>query len=106
MTEHEQLVERVAHPIDAIVDRAKTAAAKASARFPQPNYIALKVAEEAGEVVRGCVHFAEGRMTWEEVEGEIVQLIAMLIRLVTEGDEINGVYPPTRRLAPQPGEQK
>lgn len=30
------------------------------------------------------------------VEGEIVQLIAMIIRLITEGDHINGVYPPLR----------
>ena len=33
-------------------------------------------------------------MEWSEVEGEIVQLIAMLIRFVTEGDQINGVRPP------------
>lgn len=84
-----------AHPFDGIVARAKAAAAKASVKFPQPNYVALKIAEEAGEVVRGCVHYAENRMEWAEVEGEIVQLVAMLIRLVTEGDQINGVFPPT-----------
>lgn len=79
-----------------LVIRAHIAAAKASRKFPQPNYVTLKIAEEAGEVVRGAVHFAEGRMPWEEVEGEIVQLLAMLIRFVSEGDEINGVIPPTR----------
>lgn len=77
-----------------LVGRARTAAAKATAKFPQPNYVTLKIAEEAGEVVRGAVHFAEGRMPWDEVEGEIVQLLAMLIRFVTEGDQINGVTPP------------
>lgn len=82
-----------------LVDRARDAAAKASTKFPQPNYVTLKIAEEAGEVVRGAVHYAEGRMEWSEVEGEIVQLIAMLIRFVTEGDQINGVNPP-----PQPDE--
>jgi len=78
----------------ALVIKARQAAAKASVKFPQPNYVTLKIAEEAGEVVRGAVHFAEGRMDWSEVEGEIVQLLAMLIRFVTEGDQINGVFPP------------
>ena len=32
---------------------------------------------------------------WEEVEGEIVQLLAMLIRFVTEGDQVIGITPPT-----------
>lgn len=78
----------------ALVARARIAAEKAARKFPQPNYVTLKIAEEAGEVVRGAVHYAEGRMPWDEVEGEIVQLLAMLIRFVTEGDEINGVRPP------------
>ena len=77
-----------------LVERARQAAAKAAIKFPQPNYVTLKIAEEAGEVVRGAVHYAENRMEWEEVEGEIVQLLAMLIRFVTEGDEVNGVTPP------------
>ena len=84
-----------------LVERARQAAEKASAKFPQPNYIALKIAEEAGEVVRGAVHYAENRMEWIEVEGEIVQLLAMLIRFVTEGDLVNGIVPP---LAASTGE--
>ena len=84
-----------------LVERARQAAEKASAKFPQPNYIALKIAEEAGEVVRGAVHYAENRMEWIEVEGEIVQLLAMIIRFVTEGDLVNGIVPP---LAASTGE--
>ena len=53
---------------------------------------------EAGEVVRAGVHYAEGRYEWEELEGEVVQTIAMLFRLLTEGDEINGVIPPQRGI--------
>ncbi|WP_265452452.1 ead/Ea22-like family protein [Enterobacter hormaechei] len=78
----------------ALVAMARKSADKAMRKFPQPNYVLLKVAEEAGEVVQAGVHYAENRMTWEEVEGEIVQLLAMLIRLVTEGDQINGITPP------------
>ena len=79
---------------DQIVAIARSAAAAAASKFPQPNYVALKIAEEAGEVVRGGVHYAEGRMEWSEVEAEIVQLLAMLIRFVTEGDQVNGIIPP------------
>ncbi|WP_337037772.1 MULTISPECIES: hypothetical protein [Pseudescherichia] len=87
----------------ALVSKARPAAEKAMRKFPQPNYVLLKVAEEAGEVVQAGVHYADKRMSWEQVEGEIVQLLAMLIRLVTEGDQINGVTPPenTRAAAPQ-----
>lgn len=77
-----------------ITGLAIAAAAKASGKFPQPNYVALKVAEEAGEVVRAAVHYAEGRATWKEVEDEVIQMIAMGLRLVTEGDQVNGVIPP------------
>lgn len=86
-----------------LVSKARPAAEKAMRKFPQPNYVLLKVAEEAGEVVQAGVHYAERRMSWEQVEGEVVQLLAMLIRLVTEGDQINGVTPPehTRAAATQ-----
>lgn len=84
---------------NSLVRKARAAAEKAKVKFPQPNYVALKVAEEAGEVVRGCVHFAEGRMEWPEVEAEIVQCIAMLMRLVEEGDQKNGIIPPPAMFA-------
>lgn len=79
---------------DLLVARARAAAEKAMKKYPQPNFVLLKVAEEAGEVVRAGVHYAEDRMPWSEVEDETVQLLAMLIRLHEEGDQINGVIPP------------
>ena len=82
-----------------LVAMARVSADKAMRKFPQPNYVLLKVAEEAGEVVQAGVHYAENRMEWEQVEGEIVQLLAMLICLVTEGDQINGVTPPASYAA-------
>lgn len=77
-----------------LVSKARHSAEKAMIKFPQPNYVLLKVAEEAGEVVQAGVHYAEGRETWEALESEVVQTIAMLYRLVTEGDQVNGVIPP------------
>lgn len=84
-----------------LVSKARQSAEKAMIKFPQPNYVLLKVAEEAGEVVQAGVHYAEGRETWENLEGEVVQTMAMLYRLVTEGDQVNGVIPPA---APAQGE--
>lgn len=79
---------------ESLVHAAKQSAATAIVRFPQPNYVLLKVAEEAGEVIQAAVHYAEDRETWQQVELEVTQLIAMLIRLIEEGDQINGVIPP------------
>lgn len=72
---------------------AEKEAIKASIKYPQPNYILLKIAEEAGEVVRAGIHVKEGRMDKEELEKEIIQLLAMLMRLVKEGDQVIGLKP-------------
>ena len=89
-----------------LVAMARVSADKAMRKFPQPNYVLLKVAEEAGEVVQAGVHYAEKRMEWEQVEGEIIQLLAMLIRLVTEGDQINGITPPAAGIQVIEGERQ
>ena len=82
---------------DLIAD-ARLEAAKAMKKFPQPNYVISKVAEEAGEVVKAAIHCAEGRETAENVRGEMRQVIAMLYRLWVEGDQVHGLAP----LTPQP----
>ena len=64
---------------------------RAMRKFPQPNYVISKVAEEAGEVVKAAIHCAEGRETVENVQGEMKQLIAMLYRLWVEGDQVHGL---------------
>lgn len=76
-----------------LVAEARAEAEKAMKKFPQPNYVLLKVAKEAGEVVKAGVHFAEGRETRENVRSEMIQAIAMLYRLWVEGDQVNGVPP-------------
>ncbi len=67
------------------------AAKRAMVKFPQPNYVITKIAEEAGEVVKAAVHCAEGRETFANLRGEMVQVIAMLYRLWVEGDEVHGL---------------
>ncbi|NJL70363.1 MAG: hypothetical protein HC888_01535 [Candidatus Competibacteraceae bacterium] len=66
-------------------------AEKAMRKFPQPNYVISKVAEEAGEVVKAAIHCAEKRETAESLRGEMKQLIAMLFRLWVEGDGVHGL---------------
>lgn len=75
---------------DGLVNDARLEAHKAMAKFPQPNYVISKIAEEAGEVVKDAIHLAEGRQTPERLRGEMKQLIAMLIRLWVEGDQVHG----------------
>lgn len=77
-----------------LVDDAKLRAETAMQKFPQPNYVLTKFAEESGEVVKECVHYAEGRGNWQFVEHELVDTLAMIIRLLREGDHIHGLIPP------------
>lgn len=68
-------------------------AEKAIKKFPQPNYVITKFAEESGEVVKAAVHCAEGRETMDEVKKEMRQAIAMMFRLWVEGDQVHGLPP-------------
>ncbi|KAB2676750.1 hypothetical protein F9K85_09650 [Brucella tritici] len=79
--------------ISNLIEAAKEEAAKAMRKFPQPNYVISKIAEEAGEVVKAAIHCAEGRENPEAVIAEIKQTFAMLFRLLLEGDEVHGLSP-------------
>lgn len=78
---------------DQLISDAIQEAEKAMRKFPQPNYVISKVAEEAGEVVKAAIHCAEGRETLENLRGEIKQTIAMIYRLWVEGDAVHGLDP-------------
>ncbi len=45
-------------------------------------------------MVIAAIHYTEGREEWENVEDEIIDNLAMLIRLVVEGDQVIGFTPP------------
>ncbi|OVZ94886.1 hypothetical protein CBW58_02095 [Yersinia frederiksenii] len=77
-----------------LVAAARVRADKAMRKFPQPNYVLNKVAEESGEVIKAVIHYTEGREEWPNVEAEIIDNLAMLLRLVTEGDQVIGFTPP------------
>lgn len=79
--------------LNALFAAAIAEADKAMRKFPQPNYVISKVAEEAGEVVKAAIHCAEVREAPEAVISEIRQAMAMLIRLYLEGDQVHGLPP-------------
>lgn len=83
----------------ALVVDAMEEADRAIRKFPQPNYVISKIAEEAGEVVKAAIHCAEGRETVENLRGEMKQVVAMLYRLWVEGDQVHGL-PPVRPATP------
>lgn len=74
-----------------IVKDAVNEAEKAMFKYPQPNYVISKVAEESGEVIKEAIHCAEGRGDYNNLRQEVVQTIAMLYRLVVEGDEVHNL---------------
>ncbi|WP_275192915.1 MazG-like family protein [Citrobacter amalonaticus] len=99
--ENEELKRKQASPMDgpddyfaSLVFAARFRAEKAMRKYPQPNYVLNKVAEESGEVIKAVIHYVEGRETWANVEGELIDNLAMLIRLVTDGDQVIGFTPP------------
>lgn len=78
---------------DCLILDAMAEAMRAMRKFPQPNYVISKIAEEAGEVVKAAIHCAEGRETAENLRSEMKQLIAMIYRLWAEGDQVHGLPP-------------
>ncbi|MFV1536969.1 hypothetical protein VXL81_07450 [Phaeobacter sp. JH204B] len=79
--------------LSTLIAEAREEAARAMKAYPQPNYVISKVAEEAGEVVKAAIHCAEQRADAEDVRSEIVQALAMLMRLYLEGDQVHGLPP-------------
>jgi len=88
-TETDPAQEAFINLVRASIPEAETAMRK----FPQPNYVISKFAEEAGEVVKASIHHAEGRETRENVVAEMRQTIAMMYRLWLEGDQVHGLPP-------------
>lgn len=59
---------------------------KARQKYPHPNLLTLALAEEAGEIVKAALDHRQEKTGVSEVRKEIVQTIAMCLRLAQEGD--------------------
>lgn len=66
---------------------------RAMKKFPQPNYVITKFAEEAGEVVKAALHVAENREEMDALRDEMKQVFAIMYRLWIEGDQVHGLKP-------------
>jgi NTP pyrophosphatase (non-canonical NTP hydrolase) len=79
--------------IDDILLAAKGEQARAKVLFPNPKHLTLALAEEAGEVTKAVLNFYSGKGSVEDIDKEIVQCMAMCIRLWNEGDPAVNLKP-------------
>jgi hypothetical protein len=82
-----------------LVRQAYLRAGAAVKKYPQPNYVLVKLGEEHGETVKEIVHYAEGRGHWGFVTNEMIDNLAMMIRLLLEGDQTINFTPPPEVVA-------
>jgi NTP pyrophosphatase (non-canonical NTP hydrolase) len=59
---------------------------RARTLHPSPEHLTLALAEEAGEVTKAVLDFKAGKGTLAHVGTELIQTMAMCIRLYEEGD--------------------
>jgi hypothetical protein len=59
---------------------------RARGLYPNPNHLTLALAEEAGEITKAVLDHRQGKADLASVRKEIVQTMAMCLRLATEGD--------------------
>lgn len=70
--------------VSAELDRART-------KFPKPDLLTTAFAEEAGELVKAILDGYNGKSS--DVYGEAIQAIAMVVRLIEEGDPVHRLTP-------------
>jgi len=70
---------RLGEEIDAEVARAR-------AKFPQPNPTYIALCEEVGEVAKALLE----KRSYAEIRAEAIQVAAMAVRLIQEGDPTMG----------------
>ena len=81
-----------------IFEAAHAEVARARVLFPDPKHLLHALTEEHGEVVKAALDLYSGKGTYEELDKEIIQLIAMCIRLHTEGDPAINLDPPMKHV--------
>lgn len=69
-----------------LLRRAKQEAIRARGLFPKPDHLLHALTEEHGEVVKAALDIHGGKGNYVDLDKEIVQCMAMCIRLHEEGD--------------------
>ena len=77
-------------PMTKLFDQVRAECARARKKFPEPTYTMTALTEEVGELARAVLHtvgtsepdpYAAG-----QVEAEAIQVMAMCVRLLHDGD--------------------
>lgn len=71
-----------------LVDDEVTSARK---KFPHNKHLAMALAEESGEAIKAIAEYREGKGSLKAVKKELIQTIAMCVRLLHEGDSVEGL---------------
>lgn len=66
---------------------------RARAKFPKPDYLITAFSEESGELVKSVLDHLFEKATKDEVYAEAIQVIAMAVRLIEEGDPVHKLTP-------------
>lgn len=65
-------------------------------KFPAADHLTVALAEECGELIKAIAQHREGKSDLIEVRTELVQTMAMCVRLYLDGDVTEGL-PPVRQ---------
>jgi NTP pyrophosphatase (non-canonical NTP hydrolase) len=82
----------------ALLKRANAEAERARKIFPEPHNLLLALVEEHGEVVKAALDIRQKAGSYVDLDKEIVQCMAMCIRLHEDGDPAVGVEPVVRKV--------
>lgn len=90
-----------------IVELVEQEVARARSKFAAPTHTLLATHEEVGELTRAVLRYQLERAgTAAEVQKELIQSMAMLLRLWEEGDQSLNLSPIRDLAAPCPTEKK
>ncbi len=75
------------------IDDVNAEVQRARSKFPKPDYLVTAFSEESGEFVKAVLDKMFGKATKDDVYSEAIQVIAMAVRLIEEGDPIHKLDP-------------
>lgn len=75
------------------INDVKNELVRARAKFPKPDYLLSAFSEESGELVKSVLDHMFEKATKDEVYAEAIQVIAMAVRIIEEGDPIHKLTP-------------
>lgn len=75
------------------IDDVNSEVQRARSKFPKPDYLVTAFSEESGEFVKAVLDKMFGKATKDDVYSEAIQVIAMAVRLIEEGDPIHKLDP-------------